>query len=50
MTATEVESNYQLPQQMQQAGHQQQHNMQHVVSSELYSDDQQGRVYYARYE
>lgn len=46
MTATEVESSYSLPQQMQQQ--QQQHAMQHVVSSEVYTDDQQPRVYYAR--
>ena len=55
MTATEVESSYSLPQQIQQqqqqqqTGHQQQqHGMQHVVSSEVYTDDQQPRVYYAR--
>ncbi|XP_066924493.1 RNA-binding motif, single-stranded-interacting protein 2-like isoform X4 [Clytia hemisphaerica] len=45
MTATEVESNYPPPQ-IQTTGPQQ--HMPHVVSSELYSDDQQNRVYYAR--
>jgi len=48
MTATEVESNYPPPQIQPSGGPPQQHAMQHVVSGDMYSDDQQSRVYYAR--
>lgn len=47
MTATEVESNY-SPQLIQSSGPPQQHHMPHVVSSEVYTDEPQTRVYYAR--